>query len=61
MRAKIRDAQVRKIPYTIVVGDRDELAGGASVRLRAGEDLGMLGLPELRDRLHRAVESKGAP
>jgi threonyl-tRNA synthetase len=61
MRAKIRDAQLQKVPYTLVVGNREEQAGGASARLRAGEDLGMLGLSELRDRLRQAVETKGAP
>ena len=61
MKAKIRDAQLQKVPYTLVVGDREEQAGGASVRLPAGEDLGMLGLFELRDRLRHAFETKGAP
>jgi threonyl-tRNA synthetase len=61
MKAKVRDAQLQKFPYTLVVGDRQEQAGGASVRLRAGENLGMLGLSELRDRLRQAVETKGAP
>ena len=61
MRAKIRDAQLQKVPYTLLVGNREEQAGGASARLRAGEDLGMLGLSELRDRLRQAVETKGAP
>ena len=61
MGAKIRDAQLQKIPYTLVVGNREERAGGVSARLRAGEDLGMLEFPELRDRLRQAVETKGAP
>jgi threonyl-tRNA synthetase len=61
MKAKIRDAQLQKAPYTLVVGNREEQSGGASVRLRAGGDLGMLGLSELRDRLRQAVETKGAP
>ncbi len=39
MQAKIRDAQVQKIPYMLVVGDREAEAGAVSVRLRSGEDL----------------------
>ena len=39
MQAKIRDAQVQKIPYMLVVGDKDQAAGAVSVRLRSGEDL----------------------
>ena len=39
MQGKIRDAQVQKIPYMLVVGDREAEAGAVSVRLRSGEDL----------------------
>jgi threonyl-tRNA synthetase len=39
MQAKIRDAQLQKIPYMLVVGDKDQAAGAVSVRLRSGEDL----------------------
>jgi threonyl-tRNA synthetase len=39
MQAKIRDAQLQKIPYMLVVGDRDQAAGTVSVRKRSGEDL----------------------
>ncbi len=39
MQAKIRDAQVHKIPFMLVVGDKDQEAGTVSVRLRSGEDL----------------------
>jgi threonyl-tRNA synthetase len=39
MQAKIRDATMQKIPYMLVVGDKDQAAGTVSVRLRSGEDL----------------------
>jgi threonyl-tRNA synthetase len=39
LQAKIRDAQLQKIPYMLVVGDKDQAAGTVSVRLRSGEDL----------------------
>jgi threonyl-tRNA synthetase len=39
MQAKIRDATMQKIPYMLVVGDKDQAAGAVSVRLRSGEDL----------------------
>jgi len=39
MQSKIRDAQLQKIPYMLVVGDKDQEAGAVSVRLRSGEDL----------------------
>ena len=39
MNAKIRKAQVQKIPYMLVVGDREVEADSVAVRLRSGEDL----------------------
>ena len=40
MQAKIRDAQLQKVPYMLVVGDREAESGAVAVRLRSGEDLG---------------------
>jgi threonyl-tRNA synthetase len=40
MNAKIRDAQLEKIPYMLVVGDREKEEGAVAVRLRTGDDLG---------------------
>ena len=40
--AKIRDAQLQKIPYMLVVGDREAEQQAAAVRLRSGENLGPL-------------------
>jgi threonyl-tRNA synthetase len=40
MQAKIRDAQLQKVPYMLVMGDREVEAGAVAVRLRSGEDLG---------------------
>ncbi|MFQ6057451.1 MAG: threonine--tRNA ligase [Anaerolineae bacterium] len=40
MSAKIRDAQLQKIPYMLVVGDREVAEGTVAVRLRTEEDLG---------------------
>jgi threonyl-tRNA synthetase len=39
MNAKIRKAQLQKIPFMLVVGDKEMEAGAVSVRLRSGEDL----------------------
>jgi threonyl-tRNA synthetase len=40
MQAKIRDAQLQKIPYMLVVGDKEAEAGAVAVRLRTNENLG---------------------
>jgi threonyl-tRNA synthetase len=44
MNRKIRNAQLQKIPYMLVVGDRDVEAGQVSVRLRSEKDQGAMDL-----------------
>jgi len=58
MNSKIREAQMQKIPYMLVVGDKEIAANGVSVRLRSGEDLGRKSMAEFRDMARSAVESK---
>jgi threonyl-tRNA synthetase len=58
MNAKIRDAQLQKVPYMLVVGNREEEAGGVSVRLRTNEDRGSTELPAFVDHLREVVEAK---
>ena len=55
---KIREAQLEKIPYMLVVGDRDMEAGTVSVRHRAEGDLGAMRLEEFSAMLRRAVDTK---
>jgi threonyl-tRNA synthetase len=59
MQAKIRDAQLQKVPYMLVVGDREAEAGAAAVRLRSGEDLGAMKVAELIASMQREVEERG--
>jgi threonyl-tRNA synthetase len=58
MQAKIRDAQLQKIPYMLVVGDREAQAEAAAVRLRSGEDLGAMKLAELIARMQAEAEGR---
>jgi len=48
---KVRDAELAKIPYMLVLGDREAEQGGAAVRSHADGDLGVLTAAELVDRL----------
>jgi threonyl-tRNA synthetase len=50
MNAKIRNAQMRKIPYMLVLGDREAAEGAVAVRLRSGEDLGPMAVEAFVDR-----------
>ena len=51
MQAKIRNGQRRKIPYLLVIGDREVESRSAAVRERSGEDLGAMPLAEIREML----------
>ena len=55
MNAKIRKAQLSKIPYILVIGDREEEQGGAAVRLRTGDDLGAKPAAEIIELILAAV------
>lgn len=48
---KIRDAQLQKVPYMMVVGDREEEQGAAAVRTRDGVDHGAMPITQIIDKL----------
>lgn len=58
MQAKIRDAQNQKVPYMIVIGDREMNLKKIAVRTRAGEDLGALSVEEFLDKIKQEIETK---
>ena len=58
MGAKIRKAQLQKLPYMLVVGDREAEAGQAAVRDRGGQDLGAMAVAEVARRLVEERDSR---
>jgi threonyl-tRNA synthetase len=58
MNAKIRHAQMEKIPYMLVVGDREAEEGAVSVRLRTEENLGAMPLDDLIARAQGLIASR---
>jgi threonyl-tRNA synthetase len=56
--AKIREAQLEKIPYMLVVGEKEQAAGTVAVRDRVEGDLGAMPLAQLLARLKEEVEKK---
>lgn len=58
MQSKIRDAQLQKVPFMLVVGDREVENKTVAVRTREGEDLGGLKVEELIGKLQDQIESK---
>ena len=55
---KIRENSLQKIPYLLVVGEKERQAGQVSVRARGGIDLGVMSLESFSDRLGDDVKSK---
>lgn len=55
MNLKVREAQLQKIPYMLIVGDREEEDHTVSVRLRSNEDLGSLPVYEALEIIREAV------
>src|SRR5215468_10027549 len=58
MNAKIRNAQIQKIPYMLVVGDREQEQGAVAVRLRSGEDLKSKSVDEFLSLAKDAIATK---
>jgi len=54
---KVAEAETQKIPYMLVVGDRDATAGTVSVRQRGGTDLGALPLEDFLSRLREETKA----
>ena len=55
---KIREAQMQKIPYMLVVGDRDMENQTVSVRTRAGVDLGAMSVDDFRAKCRAEIDTK---
>ena len=58
MNAKIRDVQNQKIPYMLVIGDREVEKGTVSVRLRSEEYLGAMSIKDFFKHAQQEIESR---
>ncbi|UCH51183.1 MAG: threonine--tRNA ligase [Chloroflexota bacterium] len=58
MNLKIREAQLEKTPYMLVVGDKEMDTSQVSLRLRSGEDLGTLSISQFMDRVKPIIANK---
>ncbi len=56
---KIREHTLKRVPYLLVLGDREQEMGTLAVRTRSGEDLGTMGLEALWNRLQAEIASRG--
>jgi threonyl-tRNA synthetase len=58
---KIREHTLRKVPYFIVVGEKEKESGMVAVRTRKGVDLGIMSVADLVTLLHDEIKSKKIP
>jgi threonyl-tRNA synthetase len=58
---KIREAQLQKIPYMLVVGDKEAEAGTVSLRTHLGGDLGVIEIDDVLAKLTGEVQTKQNP
>ena len=56
---KIREAQIKKVPYMLIVGDREAAEGTVALRSREKGDLGAVKLNEFIDRVKQEIRDKG--
>jgi threonyl-tRNA synthetase len=52
---KIRDAEIKKIPYMLIVGEKEEIEGTVSVRKHTEGDLGTFGIKDFADVINTEV------
>jgi len=57
---KIREHSMQKVPYLVVIGDKEMATGAVAVRARGGQDLGVMSLEAFLQRLAADVASKSA-
>jgi threonyl-tRNA synthetase len=58
MNLKIREAQLEKVPYMLVVGDKEMASSAVSLRLRSGENLGLESVVQVKSRIKAAIKAK---
>jgi threonyl-tRNA synthetase len=57
---KIREHSLQKLPYQLIIGDKEVAAGLVAVRSRTGEDLGQMSVEALLKRLNAELQADGA-
>jgi threonyl-tRNA synthetase len=55
---KIREHSLQKVPYILVVGDKEKAAGAVAVRARGNQDLGVMPLPNFIQKITEDIASK---
>jgi threonyl-tRNA synthetase len=56
--AKIRDAQLQKVPYMLIIGQKEVDEKSASLRLRTGDDLHSMPVPDIISRIQKEIQER---
>ncbi|GAB6037031.1 threonine--tRNA ligase [Fundidesulfovibrio butyratiphilus] len=54
---KVREAQLEKVPYMLVIGDQEKEKGAVNVRLRSGENLGLMSIEQVAEAIAEACQA----
>ena len=55
---KIREQSLQKLPYILVVGDKEKASGAVAVRARGNQDLGVMSLQDFVQRIQADVQAR---
>jgi threonyl-tRNA synthetase len=55
---KIREHSMQKVPYILVVGDKEKASGAVAVRARGNQDLGVMSLADFQEKLSSDIANK---
>jgi threonyl-tRNA synthetase len=58
MQNKIRRAQLQKVPYMLIIGNKEQEADAVAVRLRSGEDLGAIPISAFIERAQGEIAAR---
>ena len=61
MQSRIRDAEKMKIPYIVIIGDKEVETETISIRTRKTKDQGLMKIQEFIDTLKEEIRTKGHP
>lgn len=56
MQAKIRDAEMNKVPFIVIIGEKEQQTNGASLRLRNNQEIGLVGTDLLLTEIQKNLE-----
>jgi len=52
---KIRDAEIKKVPYMLIIGEKEEADGTVSIRQHGKGDQGSMSVQDLSDRINKEI------